>query len=407
MHRRPAALLASTVVLVLVGCGAAPTGPSEPGAPAHDPETWGIEWARVAGTGPLEDDAADFEVFGAAGAIWLYDAEAPTVLHTTSDGAAWTTWDLADHGLPAEAFAVTSVDGLVRDDRGDAVTLVYGSGATADHPAGLLERMWLVDIAGEEVTVTAGVDVGLEAMPAAEGGWDFRTRELRGFASLGDTRYAIGDGQWWQPFKTGGVDAFAATETDAGWSVFSTDTPPLGGSDYLASPVAIETLGDHLVVVTDPLSSLYPFEVWLSSDGVAWESVAPTFEGAGAEYRVTSVTAGAAGIVAVGVESAFGRGTGVAWASADGREWTRTVLPGGEEDGAPETVVATDAGFLVVGEAAMDTAVWTSPDGVEWTRADAEMPSAVRNAVPVAGGLVAVGPGFLLTSGLDWGGVVE
>src|SRR5690606_24681826 len=159
-----------------------------------------------------------------------------------------------------------------------------------------------------------------------------------------------GDGQWWQPFKTSSYDAFAAAETDAGWRVFSTNTPPLGGADSLVSPVAVATLGGSLVVLTESLGGTYPFEVWLSRDGVAWDSVAPVFDGAGADYEIRSFAVGGAGIVALGVEGSFSSAVPVLWASADGLQWTRSVLPGDAPD--PTRVFATGSGYVVLGDSA-------------------------------------------------------
>jgi hypothetical protein len=57
-------------------------------------------------------------------------------------------------------------------------------------------------------------------------------------------------------------DAFTAAEVDGIWQVYSTEArEPLGSTRHSTLPVALEALGDQLVLLSQPLSNEYPKEV--------------------------------------------------------------------------------------------------------------------------------------------------
>jgi hypothetical protein len=120
----------------------------------------------------------------------------------------------------------------------------------------------------------------------------------------------------------------------------------------------------------DPANNLQT-PVFTSADGLRWSS--HTF----ADGRITALAASSGlGYVAVGavVNAACPEGSSAAaWFTADGMTWTRTM-----DEGActwPGQVIATDAGYLAIGQsAASDTTpsqlvVWRSADGRSWSAA--------------------------------------
>ena len=395
------------VTLALVACssggtGSSPTGtaPTESAPPAATP---GLEWTLVDAPGPLPDGVS-VSTFGAAGRLWTYDPEVPTMLYSTVDAVEWLPLDLTASGLPADARLAHGIGGRdVVDDRGDAATIVYTTSTNGTHPAGLNEQLWLVDLAGdgEQAVVEPGAELGLENLPAPDGALTFRTETIVDFAVLGDSRIVLGAGQWWEPFKTGRSDAFTAVEADGQWEVHSAQADaPLGADAYDAAPLALEVLGDRLVMLSQPAGNLYPFDAWVSTDGRQWESGAAVFEGAGAAYRLRAVGGDGERLVAVGYEGEFTSGVPVAWSTTDGVTWTRAALPGIDE-AEPFLVAHGGSGYVVLGKG-VDAVAWTSPDGVSWELADLDIPFAAVDSVKVGTGLVAHYGTGTRVSGLDW-----
>jgi hypothetical protein len=138
--------------------------------------------------------------------------------------------------------------------------------------------------------------------------------------------------------------------------------------------------------------------------------------------RMTDVTVGGPGFVAVGVDR---KDVPVAWTSPDGLSWERHVLPRSLElmqpignawdpDGLSGPIVAshdgtltvldrgsTPEGFAVSGFGARH--LWTSPDGVEWTL----VPSREAGLDPEPkGGIFGMAPGPLLDLTADGTGFV-
>jgi len=153
--------------------------------------------------------------------------------------------------------------------------------------------------------------------------------------------------------------------------------------------------------------------VWTSVDGVTWSRVPhdeEVFGGAGGQ-RMSSVTVGGPGLVAVGfdqpgddVPSGQARDAAV-WTSVDGVTWSRVphdvTLFGGTGNQRMHEVTAAGAVLVAVGAdggsyyTRPDAVVWTSVDGVTWSRVphdEAVFGGAEIHSVTVAdAGLVAVG----------------
>ncbi len=111
-----------------------------------------------------------------------------------------------------------------------------------------------------------------------------------------------------------------------------------------------------------------PATIWTSTDGEDWDFL--PLEGGAAMGRLTSVSAGPAGFVAVGGECCPDRAA--VWTSQDGLSWQR-VEDQESFEGAVMTSTTAWAGGLVAVGCIVDlectgTAVWTSSNGTEWSR---------------------------------------
>lgn len=407
----------AAVLAVLFGLGACaaatgnpdPTvqgGSSTPAAASDiDSASIGLEWHTVELSGPLDGDT-NYESFGAGDSLWLYQQDLPTTLHTTSDGATWRTIDLTRSGLPADATILRGIEGVIVDWTDGLTTILYTTYTNGSHPAALDTIQWLVEVTPTAVTVTPGGEVGLESMPANEGGFAFRTGTIAAFARLGETRLAVGDGQWWQPGLTSRYDGFVALEGPSGWQVLSSEAAlPFGVDPRNIVPIALATVGDRLVMLGSELGNAYPFVAFTSADGRTWKDTTTSFDEAiGAKYRVYSVAVGAGGMVAIGIEAdnlMMGTGPVVVWASADGTTWTRSALP--VTDGSAVVVIDRGIDYLAIVESDYTALAFSSPDGVAWTLSDIELPYAATFAVEVGDGLVAQYTSGMVVSGLDWG----
>ena len=158
-------------------------------------------------------------------------------------------------------------------------------------------------------------------------------------------------------------------------------------------------VGDWLTAEAPDGTPPHP-TVWSSTDGATWSRLAdsPAFESHrnGWDEVVVDIVPTGNGFLAVGMEQQddSSNADAAAWISPDGKTWTRATV----KDGIGRTmeqVLATDGGFVAIGEAAYDfhagfgagSAIWTSSDGRTWTRIpDKEAPPpGTRLASVVAG----------------------
>lgn len=138
-------------------------------------------------------------------------------------------------------------------------------------------------------------------------------------------------------------------------------------------------IGDDLTGEAD--GTLLQPSTWTSPDGSVWTRLpdSPAFVSRRSSWEelVSDVVPYGSGFIAVGVEeqSDGSSADAAAWHSPDGKTWTRSSVA----DGTGRTmdqVVATDHGFVAIGEAEYSfhagfgggTAIWTSHDGRAWTR---------------------------------------
>jgi hypothetical protein len=140
--------------------------------------------------------------------------------------------------------------------------------------------------------------------------------------------------------------------------------------------------------------------VWVSDSGVTWSPASHVELAAGGigDQRMTSVTIGGPGLVAVGSDRARSLSDGVAvwtreqaavWTSVEGLTWSRVAhdesVFGGAGAGHINSVTVGGPGLVAVGaqskevlpadggppepdESDLDAAVWTSVDGITWSR---------------------------------------
>ncbi|MCJ7780153.1 MAG: hypothetical protein MUQ27_04955, partial [Acidimicrobiia bacterium] len=157
------------------------------------------------------------------------------------------------------------------------------------------------------------------------------------------------------------------------------------GEDWLPGEVigALASGSDGLIVGVGSARNedgLRDAAVWISTDAHSWERIDPTSPAFASKNSVDvvmfDVTAGPAGLVAVGSEFGGASGPQVAvWHSSDARNWTRVDTAGQMfgTTGALSSVAALEAGFVAAGPEGFGlgegpVTVWTSPDGSTWDR---------------------------------------
>lgn len=416
---RALSVVALASAVVLTGCSSSTpdaepsqgvSSPQAPQASAAPQVPVGLEFTAIEGDNPLDEDAYYAE-FVAAGALWFAETTQSTSLITTANGIDWETIDLTAHGLPAEASFRSAqfcrADPVV-DARDDGFTTVYYTYTGGSHPQGLGYQMWLVDIEGGDVTVTPGAAVGLETMPAPEGGLAFRTDCIEAFVEIDGKRAAVGQGQWWKDYETGRVNNFVATEgADGTWSVYSTRASEFLGADGGIDVEVVAQVGGTTVAVGNVLGKFDTFDVWVTGNGRDWEMVADAFGGADLG-RLFDAAVTEHGITLVTGEEAVTSGEATLWSSADGRSWTATPLGGGKWFTVGR-VLKVGASYLVPVEYDVDDEgvlfVWEAGAGGAWTlREDsADFARRLVNAHSMGDGLVAVSGSTLYVSGNPWG----
>lgn len=404
-------------LVLLGGCSSQTPAPGESSVPVDGPTASaepdllvGTEFSLLDTPHPLSADVR-YTTFAAGGALWAVDPTAPTTLHWTSNGVDWTTTDLTASGLPAEArFSAGDTYCPWRpvvDDRGDGFTVIYHT-FNNSHPQGLLQSLWLVDIESGAVKVTQGAAVGLETMPAPEGGLAFRTSCAYSFVELDGQRALVGQGQWWEPYRTGNVSVFVATEGAAGmWSVHSTRASAFLGGEEPVPVLGAVNVGDELVaIVQEYVDAEQSFGVWTSTNGRDWSRVTDAFDGAAAAPgRVVDMQATPHGIALVAAMSDEADGAAL-WSSPDGKEWTSADVEGAKifETGS----VLAVGGRYMVGFWAFDeasrTEVWELNEAGEWVlRPDSDQfSSRMTSAVALRNGLIEVHDGKVHVSGDPW-----
>jgi len=200
------------------------------------------------------------------------------------------------------------------------------------------------------------------------------TQRLRAVAASQSGLVAVG-------FDTSGGDFDAAVWTSPDgvvWSRVAHDESVFGGNDTQTMRSVAVSASGFVAVGNDKSGGDFEAAVWTSADGVVWSRVAHdelAFGGPG-NQQMDSVAATGSGFVAVGLDQLDDDIDAAVWTSPDGVVWSRVphneAVFGGDATQEMNSVVATDSGFIAVGEdwsgGDPDAAVWTSPDGVVWSR---------------------------------------
>jgi hypothetical protein len=144
--------------------------------------------------------------------------------------------------------------------------------------------------------------------------------------------------------------------------------------------------------------------VWTSPDGIAWTRV-PDAEVFGDRLMqmMNAVAVGGPGLVAVGYDGAVNRYDAAVWTSADGLTWVRVpqdeVVFGGSDVQGMNAVTAGDAGVVAVGythtRSGLDAVVWVSADGLAWARVPHDGAVFGGLSAQEMSGVVAGGPGLV------------
>jgi hypothetical protein len=107
---------------------------------------------------------------------------------------------------------------------------------------------------------------------------------------------------------------------------------------------------------------------WVSPDGIAWQPVALPDKTFPASAGISSIAAGAGGLVAVGSVAGPTQSAAAAWSSPDGRAWTRlaTGIPAGWIS--LDVVLPGGPGYVALGtDGSGNSVLATSADGLAWT----------------------------------------
>jgi hypothetical protein len=340
------------------GIGASPD--ATPAAP-DGPDAWtGVELERGARTSPdvFAVEAGPFGLVALGGRQCVWPATAPDrpdpddcygLLWTSQDGRAW------ERLLPSEVnrigvmFPASGPEpGFVAAGGGAEGIVVVGYGAHGDQ---LLRLMWRLRGAQalERVSTEAFGRVEWGAVAASPDRYVIVGTDVGGGVPRA-AAWSSADGSTWTRAEDG-------PQFDIGGYVDTGEHPSHGGprdvvwadGTFIATGMACDEIGSNCRTA-----------VWTSPDGAAWTRL----EVMGAPGGLRSVTAGPAGVVAVG-STCGDTCTGLAMWSPDGSTWETAEIAGLAD---PTGVAATPGGFIVVGRGeGPRISASTSVDGLEWT----------------------------------------
>ena len=401
---RTSALTALALTVALTGCAGAGSADPDEQPSAEEPAAesrWAYDWTSIPYSAPLVAGTF-YDSFSAGGEFWVWDDQLATTVHGTRDGVTWRTLDLTEHGVPAEAVrGHQGCDSLSVIDWGDRFSLLFYTDHGQSHPESIFSRLWLVDVAGETVTVSDSMSNGLETMPPDEAGEAYRTSCVSGGGELAGARVLIGEGQWWRPFATGNQNPWLAVERGANWTVHAAMGAPFFGDQVM--PVLAGVVGHRAVVVSSHLGVDEGLRMWSSADGIGWQEVTVPGPSLASRDAVMTVTPHGA-IIAGGSRGV--EDDGHIWATVDGVTWHHTPLF--DDEWKLRWVQADERGLAVGGwrisPEATEGGVWLSADGVTWTplHETEALEAVVGPSIPHAGGLIWFGKEEIRVSGLDW-----
>jgi len=209
--------------------------------------------------------------------------------------------------------------------------------------------------------------------------------------------------------------ASSQQSTPTGESALEWTRVPIDGAVFGGAEVISVTVGGpgFVAVGSDGSDEDGDAAVWTSPDGISWSRVPHDEAGLGGEgaQRMTSVTAGGPGLVAVGSTEyyldEYVSLSAAVWTSSDGITWSRVPhsrpvfggIPKGVGGTEMSSVTAGGSGMVAVGWWEYDSLeaafVWTSPDGIAWSQVPHDVGAfdsvSVRGITAGGAGFVAVG----------------
>ena len=334
-----------------------PAGESDTGPPPSVTDSLGYQWSRVpdeSGAIANGDTWIRSVVAGGPGFVAVGSDNDWAAVWTSPDGVAWSRvpHDDAIFNSGRISSVVVGGPGLVAvgyfDEQPDLPVGVGGGGDAAvwTSPDGVAWSRVSQDEAvfgGPGHQWMSGVTIGGPGLVAV--GWD---------ESNGAAVWTSADGIVWS--RVPPSDLLSSRLRDSGDSMTAVTA---GGPGLVA--VGSNNVGDYHASIP---------AVWTSPDGINWSEVPDdtAFAGGSDGYpRITSVTTGGPGLVAVG----WIDGHAAVWTSPDGVAWSRVPhddrIFGGSWTSMSD-VIDVGSGLIAVGVSHGQAAVWTSPDGVAWSR---------------------------------------
>ncbi len=308
-----------------------------------DGRAWHLEPPFPGGDGALLDAAAPF---GDAG--WIVggnDARGPAIWSSVDVG----TWRRIQ--LP-----VASRDAGTRGVRGAVRALAHAAGGwiaagEVGPPADPWPAVWISVDAGSWHLVELPA-----ASPAANPGGSVAALAIEG-------RTAVAVGRSTGPTSSAAA-AWRSEDLGRHWVAGRVLPDPAAGAMTGMSAVPG---GAGWIAVGASNDDTAAAPVWRSGDAVEWSLVPPedSRTNLGSPIRMTAVTAGSAGLVAVGWKSDGGNGSAVAWQSTDGVAWRRAEAIPEFSGGGAASVTSVGGRYVAVGSLGWPddriATVWLSP----------------------------------------------
>lgn len=335
------------------------------------PTEVGERWAEISGwetTG-----ATNFHV-GSAGERLLGVAvddtpQAASALRIfeQTDGSWIEAADLVAMGLPLAAGdpppGALAGEIAIGGDASVAVVAILirpVPGASAD---GALADLWLAIDDGAGWKLAGPADSGIDQR--VQGASSFRFSSVAGVSAANGNVHVVFEGQWWEPYRTGGADfAVATRSSDGAWTTFAATEQDTGAGRMEPWSVAVSPGG---VLVAAGRGSLGPesgIRLWQSADGVTWQPGPVLTDASGAFVTVTALAATESGFVLVVNADLVGVSRySVLWHSVDGISWQPAVLPPLADGEMLADLAAVGEQFVAIDSSGN---LWTSTDGASW-----------------------------------------
>jgi len=359
----------------------------------------GERWAEIDG---WETTGATTFYAGSAGERLLGvavddtpQAASPVRIFEQTDGRWIEAADLVEMGLPLVAGnpppGVLAGEIAIGGDASVAVVAILIRplpGVSAD---GALVDLWLAIDDGSGWTLAGPAETGIDQR--VQGAKAFRFSSVAGVAAANGNVHVVFEGQWWEPYRTGGADfAVATRRSDGSWTTFAATEQDTGAGRMEPSSVTVSPGGALMAAGRGSLGQDSGIRLWGSAAGASWQPGPVLTDADGAFVTVTALAATDAGfLLAVTADLTGASRYTVLWHSADGITWQPAELPPLAEGERLAALAAVGEQFVAIDS---EGSLWTSPDGTSWEALSGPTGSGARGGVLVALGdrLALVGP---------------